>query len=289
MEFLESGHTLVLSNKSYRCALDCNQKCGLKEPQINAKKLERHFADYSMKFSIPEHEANLLSKKFLKEVFYRFIDDALEDDPQDEVIETTLAAAVQDVVQFGKNVNQDIRQLEESFIKRQKNDFSMFVIAGVAQAISSFSHEQKNQGQYLALLCKKIYISPKGKIEKIELENLGWYIINYLDRMTRWYLVGLKKNGEFIMNEPNEINEKEIFETAEYFKHITPTEMLSTYREDQFYKMITFMKGSLKMFSTTDPQKQSLMLLELFNVMNNNPMFQAMSPLVGLVRTKKEK
>ena len=154
--FAESKHTLTLSDRHYRCALASNQKCGYGEPQINAENMKRNFANLSLKFAITEGEADALRKKFLKEVFYKMIDDALEDDKQEELIESTLLASLKDIEEMGKMKKSDEMTIIDAFMDKQKNDVSKFIIGGIGQAISTFSHETEHQGQFLSYMTKKI-------------------------------------------------------------------------------------------------------------------------------------
>ena len=287
--FAKSGHALTLSDRNYRCILSTNQKCNLGEKQINVINLKRNFANFSLKFAIPEDQANIMSKKFLKEVFYKMIDDALEEDTQEELIDMTIAASFQDILKDGKMKKGDEMTILDSFISKQKAEAPKFIIGGIGQAISTFSHESENQGQFLAYMTKKIFLSDEGKILKIELENLGWYIVNYLDHHLGGYLWGLKNKGVTITNKNSELMGKNVYEAVEYFKYRPTEDMLSNFQPTQLLTIIDSLKFSLGMITTINPKQQSAKLAALLSAMNSNPMFQIMSPVVGLVKVKKPK
>lgn len=288
--FEDSGHKLTLSDRHYRCVLDCNKKCEQKsEKQINTANLRRNFANLSLKFAISEDVAEKLSRKFLKEVFYKLLDDALDDNPQEEIIETTLVASFQDITKSGKMKKGDMKTIENAFLQKQKNELSTLLIGGIGQAIGSFSHTQDNQGQFLSHMTKKIYLSDTGKVQKLEMEKLGWYILNYFDRYIPNYLYNLKKQGIEIVNGDSQINTMSVFEAAKYFKNNPEEEMLSSFQPTTLMEIIELFKQSLGLLTNIDPKSQSIQVWALYNVMNQNPAFQVMTPLAGLLKVKKTK
>lgn len=289
--FENSGHVLTRSDRHYRCILDCNQKCEeITEWQINAENIRRKFSRFSLKFAISPDEAKRISKKLIKVFLHKAVDEGLEDNPQDEVIETTLIASAQDIVKDGKMKKGDISTMNEMLLKKQKNSSHYLLFGGLVEALSDFSHTKKNQGQFLALITKKIYLSDKGKITKLEMENLGWYILNYIDKNIPNYLYNLKKSGVEIINKDQEIADMDLFEASEYFRN-RPTEiLLSSFYPSTLISIIEFFKESLKMLSFgNDEQAQAVKIWAVYKAMYQLPEFQVMLPVMGILKTKKTK
>jgi hypothetical protein len=287
--FEKSGHVLTRSDRHYRCILNCNQKCKrIEEWQIKTESLNRKFARISLKFAIPPDEAKRISKKLLSVFLHKAVDEGMKDNPQDEVIETTLIASAQDIVKEGKMKKGDMTTMNEMFLKKQKNSSPYLLFGGLVEALSDFSREKKNQGQFLALITKKIYLSDKGKITKLEMENLGWYILNYIDKNIPNYLYNLKKSGVEIVNKDQEIISKDIFEASEYFKN-QPTEiLLSSFHSSTLMDIVKLFKESLGLLSfTDDEQARSVQIWAVYNAMTNLPAFQLMLPVTGILKAKK--
>jgi len=287
--FENSGHLLTVSDRHYRCTLDCNHKCEVaEESQINTEYLRRKFARFSLKFAISEADAIRVSKKLLKMFFHKAVDEALEDNPQDEILETTLVASAQDIEKEGKIKKSDIKTMDEAILQKQKNSASYLLFGGIIEALMDFTHTKKNQGQFLALITKKIYLSDNGKIVKLEMENLGWYILNYIDANIPNYLYELRKSGVVIINKDQEIISKDIFEASEYFKN-QPTEiLLSSFHSSTLMDIVKLFKESLGLLSfTDDEQARSVQIWAVYNAMTNLPAFQLMLPVTGILKIKK--
>src|ERR1035437_5834583 len=76
LRFASSEHYLRVSDRNYRCDLDCRGECGKKEPQIKKENMERNFCRYAVKFGLENNiNNNLFIANLYKSVLHKIIDE----------------------------------------------------------------------------------------------------------------------------------------------------------------------------------------------------------------------
>lgn len=305
--FADSGHELELSDKHYRCKEHCRSFFG--ERQIKKENLEKNFTYYVQKFRLDPKPAEKISDELMK----KYLIDLLTDpdiEGKQEVLDTTVRAMDEDLKNIksvraedeyyetgkfkggGKLAIEDIKTFEDAFVAKQKEILPQHLFAVLLSYLKTLSDPAyaKYLGQGLALISKKIYISNSGKIERIEFERWGWYILNYFDRKFPNYLNSLKEKGVIITNGYDAITELEIREAINEFKGSNFYEALNWLDVGSLSDLFGILRGVIKAMkgSPEDIQQATLQVLDF---MNTNPLAQfasQMLPAVGKVKIRKK-
>lgn len=268
-----SGHHLVLSDRHYRCELDCNGKCSLHEPQINAENMERNFEYFALKFKLPSIDAPRFARRLVKDLFIRIInddDDEMDTAVQDEIQESTLDVMKRDLRDGKKVEESDVQMFADSVIAENTMDWPLLLHSITAGIIKDFS-EPENQaflGRELSVITKHVNISYDGKIESIELEEWGWYILNFINRKFPNYLPNLKNQGVKIINNAKDDWLSLDPETAsrrfdeESFKTI-----LNSYSAGPYHEMAKNLKFMIKTGLNDPSERQKEKIMDVFGRM----------------------
>ena len=305
--FSDSGHELELSDKHYRCKEHCRSFFG--ERQIKKDNLEKNFTYYVQKFRIESKEAGKISDDLMK----KYLIDLLMDpdiDGKQEVLDTTIRAMDEDLKNIksvraedefyetgefkggGTISKEDIKTFEEAFVAKQVEILPQHLFAILLSYLKTLSDPAyaKYLGQGLALISKKIYISDSGKIEKIEFERWGWYIMNYFDKRFPNYLNNLKVNGVVITNGYDANTELGIREAINEFRGSNFYEALNWLDVGSLTELFGILRSVIKAMKGS-PEDIQLATLQVMDFMNTNSLAQftsQMLPAVGEVKLKKK-
>jgi len=305
--FAESGHELELSDRHYRCKEHCRSFFG--ERQIKKDNLEKNFNYYVQKFRIESKEAGKISDDLMK----KYLIDLLTDpdiEGKQEILDTTIRAMDEDLKNIksvkaedeyfetgkfrggGKLSKEDIKTFEETFVAKQTELLPQHLFALLLSYLKTLSDPAyaKYLGQGLALISKKIYISNSGKIEKIEFERWGWYIMNYFDRRFPNYLNNLKSNGVIIMNGYDAIIELGIREAINEFRGSNFYEALNWLDVGSLTELFGILRSVIKAMKGS-PEEIRLATLRVMDFMNTDQLAQfasQMLPAVGKIKLKKK-
>jgi hypothetical protein len=192
----------------------------------------------------------------------------------------------------GKLSKEDIKTFEDTFVAKQVEILPQHLFAILLSYLKTLSDPAyaKYLGQGLALISKKIYISDSGKIEKLEFERWGWYIMNYFDKRFPNYLNNLKANGVVIMNGYDAIIELGIREAIEEFRGSNFYEALNWLDVGSLTELFGILRSVIKAMKGS-PEDIQLATLQVMDFMNTNSLAQfasQMLPAVGKVKLKKK-
>ena len=280
--FEKSEHKLTLSDRNYRCILDCKQKCTENEPQINKERMERNFSYLATKFKTKENSYNSLYRKMLVDFLPVLILQANDEaEYQEELLERTTEVINQEVKSKNKIKNSDIETFKESYAKRKSAHNVLILFAYLIAVIDIFSKKEleKELGKTLALITKHVYLSDKGKIENIELEKWGWYILNFIDKNEDNYLFNLKEKGVKILNEKENFCNLKPLEAIEYFNSQGIEIAISDYKINYFYNLLTKVQKLTELLMQADVKNIPIALSELFEEFGKNPQVELATSL----------
>lgn len=294
--FTDSSHYLRLSDRNYRCDLDCRGKCNKNEPQIKKENMERNFSRYSMKFYISEKiDDGSYMIRLTKDTLHEMIEG--EDwegavksmDRLDDSIETIKA----EFKKSDKILSEDIKSFEDEFSKLNTVNPKLLLTCMITGVLKSFSEieNETQMGKDLSLLCKRIYITKTGKIKEILLEEWGWYIINLINKKIPGYLDSLKKNKVKIINDPNNKTlSMDIKDAVNYFSGDNFENALNSYTVGSFYSMFSlFGTFTNPIINSQSTHKQKEGIIKGLEQMNS-PSFMATSKImqVGNIKLRKK-
>ncbi len=282
--FEVSGHKLLISDKHYRCALNWKGKCSANgEKQIKKETLDRAFSRYAQKFAIEES----VGKRFLNRLMRDNLCDILfgteeESELEQSVIDTTRAAMIQDVAEKKKVKPSDIKAIEDAFVKQEQAEYPLMLLGVALNLISAFinPHKEAFIGQNLAYVSKKIYLSNDGKIQKIELEKWGWYVLNLIDKQSPSYLRNLREKKIIITNKPDELTGLTFPEAAMNFG-IGNSGKAMGQDATMIYGLFKVMRDSLGNTLEGDPEKMMQGNALMYNYFVNDPSFALLVKMVG--------
>ena len=305
--FSDSGHELELSDKHYRCKEHCRSFFG--ERQIKKDNLEKNFTYYVQKFRLEPKPAEKISDELMK----KYLIDLLTEpdiEGKQEVLDTTIRAMDEDLKNIksvkaedeyyetgefkggGKITKEDIKTFEDAFVAKYKEILPQHLFAVLLSYLKTLSDPAyaKYLGQGLALISKKIYISNSGKIERIEFERWGWYIMNYFDKRFPNYLNNLKANDMVITNGYDAITELGIREAINGFRGSNFYEALNWLDVGSLTELFGILRSVIKAMKGS-PEEIRLATLQVMDFMNTNQLAQfasQMLPAVGKVKLKKK-
>ena len=183
--FEKSGHILTKSGKYYICSLKCKKACNNASEQLMpTDDLERNFSYQAKKFAIPEVDARRLSEKLIAmngQVFTWILQKA---SGSHEVLESTLNCLKQDLCKKGSIKPQDKKIFQKAYSEYLKAIYPVSLFGLLFGAVNALAmpDKEREMGLTLSTLTKKTYLSDLGKILKIELEEFGVYILEYLKK-----------------------------------------------------------------------------------------------------------
>ena len=287
--FNESGHALRISDRHYRCDLNCRGKCKLPERQIKTQNLEKNFLTLLNKFEI---DADTTDKVLDRLVRDNLVDIILGPEKESRVYEgimdTTLSVAAQDLQKKGKVKRQDLKDFEDAFLQKRQTDYSM-LLAGITfdvlRAINPNAQEKSNRGKTFARIVKHLFISNDGKILKIEFEPWGWYIIRLIDKKVLGYLDGIRKKHVHIINESKELDGKKLSEADFYFAAVKPNEALGQ-NINASKEWITLISDMMKSLLKNDVQGAQKAQLVLLGMMQNFPIAEMLAGIAPALEQK---
>lgn len=272
--FKNSGHALTLSDRNYRCVSSCKGECDKKEPQINQRTLERSFADMAKNFEIEEASFGKLYRKMLVDYLPVLIVEAEEKaEAQDEILKATLAVMKQEVEAGKKIKKSDEKDFKEAFSEEKNASYILVLFAYLVAVVSIFSKKEheKDFGKTLALITKHVYLSDKGKIEGIELEKWGWYIINFIDKNYPDYLLKLRQNSVNILNVKEDFCDFKPLEAVHYFESQNIEIAISEYKTFYYYNLLTKIQNTTEILMTGNTDAIPRAMLELFTEFGKDP------------------
>jgi len=293
--FIESSHYLRLSDRNYRCDLDCRGKCKKKEPQLNKENMERNFIRYTKKFIIPD---NIDDGSFMIRITKDTMHEIIEGNDWDEMVrssdrlEDTLEVIKSDVKEFNKIEKNDIETYKNQYSEVNTVNHRLLLTCTITGVLKSFT-EPENETQMakdLSYLCKRIYIDNSGKIKKILLERWSWYIINLINKKIPGYLKNLEKNGVKIINDNNdEILSLDIKEAVNYFSGDKFEEALHSNTISTFYNLFSLFKTLIDpVVSGKSSSEQKEGIIKGFEQMNN-PIFMSLMQVMQVSGIKLKK
>ena len=282
--FERSGHALVISDRYYRCIPSCKGKCNANgEKQIRKETLDRAFTRLAQKFALDEKTGkrilNQLMRDNLCDLLFGTMDNS---DAEQEIIDSTRAVMLQEVVTKDKVHSSDIKDMDDALVKQQQAEYPIMLLGTTANLIAAFMnpHKEAMIGFNLALLCKRIYLNNKGKILKIELEKWGWYTLNFIEKQSPGYLKKLAEKKIIITNKPDEITNLSFSEAALSFGVGTAGEAMGQ-DATMLYGVFRIMRGSLGTLVDGDPDKMNKANALMYDYFQKNPSFALLTKMVA--------
>lgn len=287
--FEESGHILRLSDRHYRCDLNCRGKCELPEKQIKIENLQRNFLTLLEKFEIKADAVDSILDRLMRENLADIIlgpEKVLEQ--KDEIIDTTIIAAAQDWQKNGKVKRSDTKDIVQAYIEKKQGEYSI-LLAGMAfdvlRAINPNAQKRIGRGKTFARIIKALYLSNEGKILRIEFEPWGWYVLRLVNKNSPSYLDSVHKRGVVIVNKPDELENKNLAEAARYFVNTNPSEALG-HNMGAASEWITLLSKSLKAVVKNDLGSVQQTQLILLKMMQNFPAVELLGTLAPALEQK---
>lgn len=282
--FERSGHALVISDKYYRCIPSCKGRCNANgEKQIRKENLDRAFTRLAQKFAIDERTGKKILKQLMRDNLYELLFDTVEDsDFEQEIIDSTRAVMLQEVITKDKVQSSDIKDMDDALVKQQQADYPIMLLGITANLIAAFMnpHKEAMIGFNLASVCKQIYLSNGGKILKIELEKWGWYTLNLIEKQSPGYLKKLAEKKVVIINKPDEITGLSFSEAAMNFGAGTSKEAMGQ-DATMLYGVFKIMRMSLGSLVDGDPDKMNKANALMYDYIQNNPSFALLAKMVA--------
>ncbi len=309
LAYSKSGHELEESDRHYRCKEHCKTESG--EKQIRKERLQSNFNYYVQKLRLEPEKAEKVSNDLMRKYLISLL---MESDDgiigKQEVLDTTIRVMDEDLKniksvkaedeyyetgQFkggGRLKKEDIETFEDTFVTKQKEILPQQLFAVLLSYLKTLSDPRyaRHLGRGLALISKKIYISNEGKIEKIEFERWGWYVLNYIDKRFPDYLNSLKQKGVVITNGYDKIIEMDINEAVHSFKGSNFLEATNWLDVDSLSTLFEILRNVIKSM-TGGPEDIQKATLQMLDFMNTNPLAQfasQMLPAVGKIKLKKK-
>lgn len=295
----ESTHTLRVSDRYYRCDLNCRGKCEQKnEKQIKKIDLEKRFHNLSLKFRFKQEKGSAIGEELLNKYLPKILLDSTFNSGRQEVLDTTLKVMDEDEKNItsvrsedlyiktgkfkggGKIKKEDIKTFKDTFVKQQKEFEPLYLFGLLLSYIKTLSNLQfeKHTGHNLSQIIKKIYLSNEGKIVKIEFENFGWYILNYINRYIPDYLFIIKNDVE-ISNPKNDFLSLEIEEAIKYFEEDSLEVKSKDLGSNALYDLLNIPKIILS-GAKSSPEDLQKATLHFFNFINSDPAAQFIAPII---------
>jgi hypothetical protein len=285
--FDKSKHILRLSNNYYRCDLNCRGKCNEKEGQFKKENFEKTFSRFANKFKINIVGGEDIVRRLLKDTLIRMINE--EDDYSNEdIMQTTVDVIKQEFKKKGKIKKSDLKDFEKALVRSNSIDSSVMLMAYISGVIRSLSLKDNSIGigRDLALITKKVYISNRGEIMSIEFERWGWYILNYIDRISLNYLNNLKQQEVNILNQKDETSDLDITEAVDYFKEGDFENALNNNSTSYFYSIFSILQKMMKTVLGGDTEKIKLQTINLMQEFATNPALQLAFKLTPIIASK---
>jgi len=285
--FEKSDHRLRVSDRHYRCDLDCRGNCQEKEKQFKKESLERTFSRYAKKFSIDPIIATKLYQKLMMFEFMKIMFLADEKaESHNEFIHSTLTVMEQETTTKGRTRKSDIKDFEDGYVAQQKATGIAMLFGYLIGVLKVFAHPENERalGQSLAFITKDIYLTDTGKISKIQLEDWGWYMLNYLNRHIPNYLLGLKNNGVIITNPREQFLDLELYEAIKHFYKEGMIDVSNKNIGNEHYHLLKFLQSMTKNMMTGDTQKMSQNLVELFRNISGDKQTELVIKLFPIIK-----
>jgi hypothetical protein len=307
--YAKSGHELELSDKHYRCRQHCKSESG--EKQIKKENLEKNFNYMALKLRFDKETGTRMALTLLDDCFKEYIFNAKAIDSKQEILDTTIRSMDLDSKNIGsiraednyrktgiakgigKVKKEDITNFKDYFVALHKELQPLHLFSVLISYIKTLSDPEYSAkiGQGVALISRKIYITNKGTIVKIELERWGWYILNYINRHVPNYLKNIKDNGVIITNDPNDEILKMNVETAiKYFDKDNFMEAMHWFDVGTLYSMFAMSETMLKTLVHGGPEDIKKATMMFMSFLNSNPLAQFTAqiyPAIGKVKIKK--
>ena len=308
--YAKSGHELEMSDRYYRCSKHCKTTSG--EKQIKKENLEKNFTYFAQKFCIDPEKGVSIGNELLKKHLVELLVGTGFGDGKQEILDHTINVMDQSIKKIdsvkaeddyikmgkfkggGKIKKEDAKDFENIFVAKHEEMRPIHLFAVLLSYMKTFSDERyaKHLGRGIALVTKKIYLSNTGKVEKIELERWGWYVMNYINRHIPDYLTNLKKSGVIITNGYDEILNMNIVEAIEYFKGSNFMEAMNWFDTGNLHTLFDIPQKVMKSMEG-GPEDLNKMMLQFMEFINNNPIAQFSTyllPAVGKqLKVKKQK
>ena len=292
--FQQSGHGLTLSDKYYRCILDCKQECNINdEKQIKKETLERAFSRLATEFKLSQKATDSFGPKVIKEMLCRIIMD--EDDLIyfDESLDATFSVMREEFMGIetmedreifdkthkplkeGQISEKIISDFEESFANKAKKKYRFWLFGCVLSTLRAFSNPKNNEadcGYTLAYLCRRISLANDGKIIGLELERWGWYILNFIDRKIPNYLYKLAQKGIKITNKEDKLLSLDLYDAIKFFDG-DETDALHNHEFSLIPKYFFEVRKFVDMIADGDDKKMRQEMLAFYASFMTNPVF----------------
>lgn len=282
--FKESGHTLLISDRHYRCLLSCKGKCNANgEKQINKETLDRAFSRLAQKFQINQETGKKFMNRLMRDNLCDMLFGAEDDsDAEQEIIDATRAVMLQDITKNKKVKTSDIKAIDDAFVKQQQAEYPLMLLGVTLNLISAFinPHKQAFIGQNLAYVTKRVYLSNDGKIQEIELEKWGWYVLNLIDKQSPNYLNRIREKKIRITNKPDELTGLSFSEAALSFGIGNAGKAMGQ-DATMVYGLFKVMRDALANTLDGDPDKINQGNALMYDYFANNPSFALLAKMVG--------
>lgn len=283
--FEDSNHELRISDRHYRCDLDCKGKCGLSEPQIKTDTLEKQFTRLSDLFKLDEEIVETmridLTKKYFTDILFHNID---QKDTEQDKIDRTLLAMQKDNKAGLKIDNEDVPDIEAALVRQQELDYPILLFGYMIGFIAGLSplEEPAQRARNLALISKKILINDKGKIVSMEFERWGWYMINYIERYKPGYIDCLSKVST--LNKNDELIGLDLFDALNYFDTDNFEEALHNHSANDMYLVFKMLKDMTKNLISGNSQQMQSGLVQMMTTMTQLPQVELATKLKPLLK-----
>ena len=269
--FKESGHPLRISDRHYRCDLDCKRKCHLKEPQIKRDTLDTAFSRLTEGLEIDTITMKAIYKDVMKSYFVDVLFENFDEkDAQQDIIDTSIAAMRADLEVGNPMELEDVPDVQNAFVRIQQLDYPSLLFSYLMGTIAAFSEHRRpaERARNLALITKSIEISKDKKIVGIEFERWGWYILNFVKKYKPDYL---KKFSIKVLNTEDEILGLPLNEAMRYFNADNFNEALHNHNASEIYPVFGMMKTMTTALISGDPKEMQAAVVEMMTTLTQLP------------------
>ena len=286
--FKESGHKLRISDRHYRCDLNCQGKCKLGEHQFKIENLQRNFLTLLEKFEITVNDLDGVLDRLMRD---NLVDILLgpekETRGKEQIMEDTLAVVAQDLQNGEKMKKSDIKDFMDSYTQARQIDYSI-ILAGMAfdvlRADNPKAQERLARAKTFSRIVKHVYLSNEGEILEIEFEPWGWYLIRLINRNVFGYIDSIRKKID-IVNDSDELEGKKLSEAAMYFAKTKPDEALGQ-NVSASKDWIILISGMIKSMTKNDVETAQKTQLILLGMMQNLPIAGMLATIAPAMEQK---
>lgn len=231
LKFKESKHSLVRDGLYYRCSQQSKGRCkNTKERLIKIRDFEKKLDKVIDKFKLPDGDGGKICDSLLPTFFQSFSLNLSQDLNNNDVLEPTVNVMIESL-KNGKDIDKkDLLEFKRRYIESLKIAYSNMLFGYMVDTLMFFGRVEPGKNPFLrytqqkfklgakykrqkfVLNVKTFYLSNDGNIENLEFEGWAWYMLNYFNKFSPFYLHNLPSG--LILNTKK-------FESLDYNKVLT--------------------------------------------------------------------